>query len=83
MEHFFLTQLPHQTSFISILSSIFSSEQLFVIMNRLIELKKIEIESELNQQKLYISQVELGKKAIEKEIAYATHNLMCIRFSEQ
>lgn len=71
----------HYTSLLSIFGGIFSSEQLFAIMNSIVELKKREIEKELNQQKLYISQIELSRKVIEKEMAVVIHNFMYMRFS--
>ena len=77
MENYFTCS--HQTNLLSILNSIFSNEHLFVIMSSLVELKKREIESKFNLQRLYISQVELNKKAIEKEIAHTNNDLMHMR----
>ena len=50
-------------------------------MNSLIVLKKSEIESKLSEQRQYISQVLINKKAMEKEITHTSEDLMWMRFS--
>lgn len=70
------------SNFFIIFSRIFSNEQLFTMLNILIEFKKGEIENKLNQQRLYISQVGFNRKIIEQEITHTSNDLRFTFFTK-
>ncbi len=70
---------PFTMDFFSLLANTFSNEQSFALINELVELKKREIEAIVCQQKLSILQIQLNKRVLEKEIVFATYDVLYMR----